>query len=168
MSVPQKNKTVSVGRKRKTAQKLSAAQIADGKHISARLNGMDVGEITRSSYSRKIEHFKSWCENNCAAALLGDKEHVKKLQEEARRNGEHEDYIVVYNFNTVFLEETYYACIHNYLTTYLNPATGMLFGWATYNWSNYSSCLPQVKPTVMLIKHFTSFTVSSQADQDIP
>ena len=134
MSVPQTKQTASVGRRRrKTAQKLSAEQIAVGKHISARLNGMDVGEITRSSYSRKIGHFKLWCESNCPAALLGDKEHVKMLQEEARRNGEHEDYIVVYHFNTVYLEETYYACIHDYLTTYLNPATGMLFGWATYN-----------------------------------
>ena len=38
-----------------------------------------------------------------------------------------------YNFNTVFLEETYYECIHDYLTTYINPNTGMLFGWGTYN-----------------------------------
>jgi hypothetical protein len=120
-------------RKRKTAQKLSAAQIENGKRITARLNGMDVGEGTRLSYSRKIEHFKLWCESNCPAALLQDKEQIKTLQEEARRKGEHEDYIIIYNFNTVFLEETYYACVHDYLTTYLNPSTGMLFGWGTYN-----------------------------------
>ncbi len=45
-------------RKRKTAQKLSAAQIENGKCITARLNGIDVGEGTRLSYSRKIKHFK--------------------------------------------------------------------------------------------------------------
>jgi hypothetical protein len=114
------------------SQKLTAEQIENGKRITARLNGMDVGEGTRLSYSRKIGHFKSWCEANCEAALL-EEEEVKKLQENAKNNGEHDDYLIVYNFNTVFLEESYYGCIHDYLTTYINPNTGMLFGWGTYN-----------------------------------
>ena len=95
------------------SQKLTAEQIENGKRITARLNGMDVGDCTRVSYSRKNGHCKSWCKENCEAALLEDEE-VKKLQEDAKNNGEHEDYyFIVYNFNTVFLEESYYGCIHD-------------------------------------------------------